>query len=113
MGLYLNAYQATAEETAVYPDAGSGSASALAYVSLGLAGESGELANKVKKILRGDANRAELELAALAELGDVLWYVAALATELGTSLEYVARLNQDKLAGRQVNGTLKGNGDNR
>ena len=83
----LNDYQVAAMATAVYTEY-----VGLAYTSLGLAGEAGEIANKVKKIYRD--NDGELTRQAQAdlmdELGDVLWYVAALATEIGYDLDDVA-----------------------
>ncbi len=101
----LNDYQHEAASTAIYPKA-----KGLEYTTLGLVGEAGELANKVKKILRGDS----VDFFALRdELGDVLWYVAALATELGYPLEIVAKRNLEKLASRKERGVTKGEGDNR
>lgn len=105
----MNEYQRNAEETAVYPKE-----HALPYVALGVAGEAGEFANKVKKILRGDkplddGTRYELE----CELGDILWYVAAAATELGFTLSHVAELNTARLLMRKANNTIKGSGDER
>jgi len=82
---------------------------------LGLVGESGELADKYKKIIRdkgsviGPADRDEL----LKELGDVLWYVATLARYLGASLDDVATQNVAKLADRQSRSLIHGEGDNR
>jgi len=110
------AYQRRAETTAIYPGAGDpSSARGLAYVTLGLAGEAGEIANKVKKILRDDAGHVgEAVRAKLAdELGDVLWYVANLATQLGVNLNAVADANLAKLADRQARGVLQGSGDQR
>lgn len=106
-------YQHMTRRTAVYPDARK--TGGLVYVTLGLAGEAGEIANKVKKILRDDdgviTNEKRAELA--DELGDVLWYASQLATELGTSLGYVMETNLRKLQDRQVRGTLGGAGDGR
>ncbi|MFN4070784.1 MAG: nucleoside triphosphate pyrophosphohydrolase family protein [Thermus caldifontis] len=106
----LNEYQQEAKKTALYPEA-----YRLLYPTLGLVGEAGELANKVKKVLRdhvgslGQEARADL----VAELGDVLWYVAQLATDLGVSLEDVAQGNLAKLRSRLERGKLGGSGDNR
>ena len=82
---------------------------------LGLNGEAGEVAEKVKKIIRdkngevNDSDRQELA----KELGDVLWYIAVFAKDLGFSMEEIAKFNVDKLKSRQARGTLKGSGDNR
>ena len=77
---------------------------------LGLAGESGEVMEKFKKLIRDKHDdRAEI----IKELGDVLWYVNSAAHLLGSSLEEVARLNNEKLASRQQRGRLHGSGDNR
>ncbi|SDE96803.1 NTP pyrophosphatase, house-cleaning of non-canonical NTPs [Thermus arciformis] len=106
----LEEYQREAQKTALYPEA-----YRLVYPALGLAGEAGELANKVKKVLRdhGGRLREEDREAILAELGDVLWYVAQVATDLGESLEAVARANLAKLRSRKERGRLGGAGDNR
>ena len=108
-------YQERTEDTAVYPEAGSGSTAALQYAALGLNGESGEVANKVKKIARDDGGKLTIEkmMALQKELGDVLWYVAAMCREIGVTMEEVATFNILNLAGRQERGTLKGDGDNR
>lgn len=111
--LRLNDYQDSATKTAIYP--GSGSVAGLTYTALGLAGEAGEVANKVKKIIRdngGVLDTAHREKV-LKELGGVLWYAAQVAKELGFSLNYVAQRNLDELASRQERGTLQGDGDNR
>jgi NTP pyrophosphatase (non-canonical NTP hydrolase) len=87
----------------------------IVYPTLGLTNEAGEVAGKVKKIFRdhggvvSDDDRAALTL----ELGDVLWYMAELCTQLGISLEDVAARNIEKLRGRQARGTLLGDGDDR
>jgi len=83
---------------------------------LGLAGEAGEIANKVKKFIRDGYDKEELVMKqdeVADELGDVLWYVAAVAEVMGTNLESVAKNNLWKLAERQRNGTLRGSGDKR
>lgn len=106
-------YQQQAKETAVYP--GAGTTPGLAYVTLGLTGEAGEVANKVKKIMRD--HYGELtgpRAAAIAEeLGDVLWYVAMAATELGADLGEIAALNAAKLESRALRGQIRGEGDSR
>ena len=102
-------YQKHSFDTAVYPDKGHN----VVYPALGLAGETGEVCEKIKKALRDDGGLiSDARLNALAlELGDVLWYVSALARELGLSLENVARLHIDKLASRKARGQLTGSGD--
>jgi|SRR3954451_15768596 NTP pyrophosphatase (non-canonical NTP hydrolase) len=106
-------YQNVAGETAIYP--GQGELGGLVYVALGLTGEAGEVANKIKKILRDSGGVLTPEKAAqiAEELGDVLWYAAQLATELGADLGQVAALNAAKLEGRALRGVLRGEGDQR
>lgn len=108
-------YQYQASRTAVYPHCGEKSIGGLIYTTLGLTGEAGELANKLKKILRdrGGVVDVEIRYTLAKELGDVLWYVAMLAQELDYDLSDIARLNIENLQGRQVRGTLQGEGDNR
>ena len=104
----FDTYQDSAEDTATYP--GQGENTGLMYAALGLASEAGEVAGKVKKAWR-DGN---LDIEAIeAELGDVLWYAAAVATELDATLDYIATKNLEKLASRKARGVLGGNGDNR
>ena len=107
----LNEYQAKSAATAVYP----GGWSAIFYCTLGLCGESGEVAEKVKKVLRDEGNffSATTRDSIKLELGDVLWYLAQLATELGLTLEEVAEANLQKLQSRQQRGKLGGSGDGR
>lgn len=109
----LNNYQQLAKNTAIYPNAGTGDDSAITYTILGLVGEAGELANKWKKQLRGDKNREDIIGGLRGELGDVLWYVAMLADELGMTLDHVAQTNLDKLSDRKERDQLKGSGDER
>jgi len=87
----------------------------LVYPALGLAGEAGELVNKVKKLVRGDTSLSNFFFKAslVDELGDVLWYVSALCDELGYSMADVAQMNLEKLAERAEAGTIKGSGDKR
>ena len=109
--MLLNDYQLESRSTARYPDAGNN----LIYPTLGLTGEAGEVADKVKKLIRdrgGVVDQQFTEDVAL-ELGDVLWYVAQLATELGLTLEQVASANLGKLQSRSQRGTLQGEGDHR
>jgi NTP pyrophosphatase (non-canonical NTP hydrolase) len=106
----LDAYQRDAAATAIYDRA-----HRVIYPALGLASEAGEVAGKVKKVLRdrgGDFSEAPLE-AIEDELGDVLWYVATLAADLDLSLEQIARRNLDKLASRVARDRLAGEGDRR
>lgn len=107
----MNDYQEMAISTAVYPNKGNN----LAYTALGLCGESGEFADKVKKIIRDcDGVATEEAKAAMAkELGDVLWYVASCASELGYDMETIASKNIAKLTARKLAGTLQGSGDDR
>ena len=85
------------------------------YLAMGLAGESGELINKVKKVFRDDGGKMtdEKKEAIKQELGDVLWYTAQLATALGFTLEDVAKSNLTKLSDRQKRDTIRGSGDER
>tara|TARA_Y100000385_G_scaffold263493_1_gene296034 strand:- start:993 stop:1313 length:321 start_codon:yes stop_codon:yes gene_type:complete len=104
----LNDYQIQANKTAIYPEG-------LNYPILGLAGEAGEICNKYKKIIRDKGGEVDVnDLDQLAkELGDVLWYVAQIASELGTDLETVAKVNLMKLGDRKDRGVLGGSGDER
>ena len=106
-------YQQGAAKTAIYPS--SSPIEALSYVTMGLVGEAGEIANKVKKILRDDAGIVtEGHKRALGvEIGDVLWYLSQLSTELGWDLDWLAANNLEKLRSRAARGTLQGSGDNR
>ena len=106
-------YQRETKKTAIYP--GQGSFTGVIYCALGLVGEAGEVAGKVKKVMRdgGCDLSADERKKLIAELGDVCWYVSQLATELGVGLHYVAASNLDKLRARQSAGTLSGSGDNR
>lgn len=109
MSLGMNVYQEKALSTAIYPKE-----IALAYVALGLVGEAGEIANKVKKILRGDEiMSADFEYKLAQELGDVLWYVAVLAKELHYNLSEIGHANLLKLANRAARNQIRGSGDNR
>lgn len=109
----LNDYQDRAAETAIYP--GGGEITGLLYTALGVANEAGEVAGKVKKLLRDDGGYMTYERREqiAKELGDVLWYVAMVAKEIGWKLDGIAYANLSKLAERQSNDTLKGDGDNR
>jgi NTP pyrophosphatase (non-canonical NTP hydrolase) len=108
-------YQDDAGTTAIYPEADTGSPEAITYVILGLVGEAGEVANKYKKVLRDNNGITDLDsLTAIAsEIGDVLWYSARLASELGINLSTIAAENFRKLNARKETGTIGGSGDNR
>ncbi|HNP79242.1 MAG TPA: nucleoside triphosphate pyrophosphohydrolase family protein [Candidatus Pacearchaeota archaeon] len=104
-------YQEEARKTAVYPNLGSN----FIYPTLGLVGEAGEVAEKIKKVIRDNngliTEEKKQELA--KELGDVLWYIANLSFELNLSMEDVALKNLEKLKSRQERNELHGSGDNR
>jgi NTP pyrophosphatase (non-canonical NTP hydrolase) len=104
-------YQRLSRETAIYPDLGNN----IVYPALGLCGEAGETAEKVKKAIRDDGGTLteERRAAIAAELGDVLWYAAQLATEAGLELEEVAAANLEKLTSRHRRSVLQGSGDTR
>ena len=101
----MNDYQALAAKTAIYS-----LQHQILYPALGLAGEAGEVANKVKKMIRD--NKFDRDGIA-AELGDVLWYVSALARDLNIDMQDLAMQNLEKLYSRKERGTLGGNGDKR
>ena len=104
-------YQEKSRKTAGYPAIWH----AVIYPTLGLVNDAGEVAGKIKKVFRdkGGEINAETSAALKAELGDVLWYLAQICTELGLSLEEVAEYNITKLYGRMERGVLRGYGDNR
>lgn len=98
-------YQEKALKTAIYPKQ-----FGLYYTALGLSGETGEVSEKIKKLIRdGTIDKDSIK----KELGDVLWYLSALSYELGFSLQEVADENIEKLNRRQASGSLKGSGDDR
>ena len=110
----LNEYQEMALETAIYPEAFK-----VIYPTLGITGEAGEVSDKIKKLIRdkdykgglieSDKDREDIAL----ELGDVLWYVATLANDIGYNLEEIAILNYSKLKKRKEQGKIGGSGDHR
>lgn len=110
----LDEYQRGALRTASYPEA-----ARTLYPALKLAGEAGEVTEKLGKLMRdegwlpGQPLDDDQRSALVKELGDVLWYVAVLASDLGVSLETVGAVNLDKLASRQARGVLGGSGDDR
>lgn len=108
--MQANEYQKRTMDTAAYPQAGSGSAIELYYLALGVTSEAGEIAGKVKRIIRD----GQMDTAGLVhEVGDVLWYAARLADALGFTLEDVMRINYAKLMKRKDNNVITGSGDSR
>ena len=104
-------YQEKACETAIFPKQ-----QAMEYLTLGLTGEAGEIANKVKKFIRDGATKDEYLAKRIEigyEIGDVLWYCAVLAEELEMNLGHIMEKNLDKLADRHKRGKISGSGDNR
>ena len=123
MPMTMTEYQKRTNETAVFPtcfvedrkDDNNMVETRWVYCALGLVGESGEVAEKLKKVLRdnnGVISKDDKNLIA-KELGDVLWYVSELATAVGLDLEYIACHNLQKLADRAERGVLQGSGDTR
>lgn len=106
----VNDYQKAALETAIYPKE-----QKIIYPTLGLTGESGEVSDKVKKVLRDNnsvfSEEKKLEIA--KEVGDVMWYCATLSNDLGFDLETICQMNIDKLNSRKQRNMINGNGDNR
>jgi NTP pyrophosphatase (non-canonical NTP hydrolase) len=104
-------YQKLSRRTAGYPAIGH----PVIYPVLGLVNEAGEVAGKIKKVFRdkGGEISAETRDALKSELGDVLWYIAQVCTELESPLDDVAEANLAKLLDRQARGKIRGDGDNR
>ena len=104
-------YQKKSRKTALYPNRGKN----FVYPTLGLAGEAGEIAEKIKKVFRDDGGKITKEKKEdlEKELGDVLWYLSQIATEVALKLDKIADKNLKKLASRKKRGTLHGSGDNR
>lgn len=104
-------YQKKSRKTALYPNKDNN----FIYPVLGLCGESGEIAEKIKKVIRdeggivSESKKEEIK----KELGDVLWYISQIATELGLSLNAVAKLNIEKLQSHLERNKISGSGDNR
>jgi NTP pyrophosphatase (non-canonical NTP hydrolase) len=107
----FNDYQTKSRKTAGYPAIGH----PVIYPVLGLANEAGEVAGKIKKVFRDKEGQIseETKSALKAELGDVLWYIAQVATELDLTLDEIAEYNIGKLYSRLERGKIKGDGDNR
>jgi|TARA_B100000900_G_C20514076_1_gene689283 NTP pyrophosphatase (non-canonical NTP hydrolase) len=104
-------YENLAGQTAIFPKE-----KALEYLALGMTSEAGEVAGKVKKLIRDgeDVEGFELKKIAIAsEIGDVLWYCAMMAKEVGVPLNTIMQENLKKLHGRKERGTLSGSGDTR
>ena len=106
----LDMYQKVAKTTAIYPRE-----QAIIYPTLGLTGEAGEVANKVKKIIRDGSNSKDEKLVSeiKSEIGDCLWYIAVLASDFDIKLSDIASSNLEKLEKRKEKGTLHGSGDDR
>ncbi len=104
-------YQDKSRETALYPNVGKN----FIYPTLGLVGEAGEIAEKIKKVIRDNNGEIDDEIRGniKKELGDVLWYIAQMSTELGLSLDDIAEANILKLQSRKKRGLIGGDGDNR
>lgn len=110
MIMTLNEFQKAALETAVYPKEYK-----VIYPALGITGEAGECSDKVKKVIRDNngefTDDRKREIA--KEIGDVLWYCATLAHDIGYSLEEIGEMNVEKLRSRKERNKLNGSGDNR
>lgn len=106
----FNEYQELAKSTAIYPET-----VRLIYPVLGLCGESGEVAEKVKKLFRDSKGEVtpEFKENLKKELGDVLWYLAAVSSDIGLNLGEVAQANYQKLKDRKERNMIHGSGDNR
>lgn len=104
----LNKYQEIAHSTSLHDQP-------IIYPTLGLTGESGEVADKVKKVLRDNHSEftEPIKEAIALELGDVLWYVQELAHDLGFTLEEIAQKNIDKVLSRFDRDKIHGSGDER
>jgi NTP pyrophosphatase (non-canonical NTP hydrolase) len=106
--MHLNDYLDATNQTAIYPEAGTGSDLELYYLSLGLTSEAGEVAGKIKKLIRD----GKLDIGNLAyELGDCFWYLARLCDAIGYEPEDVLTININKLLKRKETNTLQGSGD--
>jgi NTP pyrophosphatase (non-canonical NTP hydrolase) len=103
-------YQTQASKTAIYNDA-----DVVIYPVLGLLSEAGEVAGKVKKVLRDNNGQflPEHREAIADEVGDCLWYIASICTDLGFGMETIAQRNLDKLNSRMARGVIQGSGDTR
>lgn len=108
----MNGYQEKAKKFANYPLIGG---TPLVYLGWGLAGEAGEVVDKIKKVYRDNNGEwsDEGKLAVIKELGDLLWYTSEMSRSLGYTLQEVAEININKLEDRYQRGMIGGNGDNR
>jgi len=113
--MQFSEYQKESRTTAAYPDMGNN----FVYPILGLVGEAGEVADKIKKLQRDQSmftpaeTTDEIKQEITKELGDVLWYLSQMATEFQVDLEDIAQMNLDKLRDRKERGVIGGSGDNR
>lgn len=108
--MHIQDYTLLTNQTAIYPSAGTGKDIELYYLALGLVSESGEVAGKIKKLIRdGKLNQGDLAY----ELGDVFWYLVRLCEAIGYSPENIMEININKLLKRKENGTIQGNDDHR
>ena len=108
----FNDYQEAAKRTAIYPSVGRN----IIYPTLGLNGEAGEIAEKVKKLIRdGNSIWSDPKFVSelIEELGDVIWYIAAICSELGVTMDHVVEINIAKLNSRAERDVLSGSGDDR
>lgn len=103
-------YQEKAVATAVY-----GAGNKIIYPALGLANEAGEVLGKIKKVLRDNDGEFDLEnrMKIADEIGDTLWYIAALCDDIDIDMQFIAQRNIDKLHDRQTRGVIQGSGDQR
>ena len=104
----IKKYQQWTITTAIYPGAGEHGFNEILYLTLGLASEAGEVAGKLKKIIRGDKVEPQ---AFLSELSDVLWYMVRICDNLNIDMEQLAEYNVGKLEQRKALGTIQGSGD--
>ena len=104
----MNQYQEAARETAIFPKDKS-----LMYLTLGICGEAGEIAEKVKKHIRDNTSHHQLRESLILEIGDVMWYLANLADAIHVDMDWIAIQNIEKIKSRMNRNKIQGNGDNR
>ncbi len=111
----IDLYANQTRQTAIYPDATTGSATAISYVLFGLGGEGGEIQNKWKKVLRDNEGllNEDVRQKLIDEAGDVFWYLCRFCDELGVAPSLVLERNMQKLLSRKERGVLGGSGDSR